>query len=182
MMRIGIVVAIFLKLLACEKNSEPLIYQTEPAIEVYIDRFVQEAALRGITIKKENLIAEFTSELATGVCGQCLTAKKKIEQNQRKIIISNGLFCWSGAPNENREALVFHELGHCLLGRSHKDDLLPNNAPASIMFVNNVGPYQPCQYSLGGNNNGSDCNFTSRRQYYMDELFNEKTPIPTWAK
>jgi hypothetical protein len=175
-------ITLLLSLLACEKTSAPLVYQADPAIEVYIDRFIEEAAIRGITIKKENLIAEFTSERTNEVCGQCLTATKNIDKNQRKITISNGAICWSAAPTENREALVFHELGHCLLGRSHRNDLFANNAPASIMFVNNVGPYQPCQYSLGGNSNGSDCNFTSRRKYYIDELFNEKTPSPTWAK
>jgi hypothetical protein len=181
-MKSYIKIGLILLLWACEKSSEPLLYQVDPTIEVYINKFVEEAALRGITIKKENLIAEFTAERTNEVCGQCLTSKKNIEKNQRKITINNSSLCWGTAPNENKEALVFHELGHCLLNRPHKDDLFANSAPASIMFSNNVGPYQPCQYSLGGSNNGADCNFTARRKYYIDELFNPNTPAPAWAK
>src|SRR6187551_834723 len=46
-----------------------------------------------------------------------------------------------------------------------------------LMFPDDIALYAPCVYSLG-----SACNFSYRRPYYIDELFNPSTPVPDWAK
>lgn len=40
---------------------------------------------------------------------------------------------WSTASEIDRQELIDHELGHCILGRQHRNDTLPNGNPASIM-------------------------------------------------
>lgn len=40
---------------------------------------------------------------------------------------------WKTASMWDRESLVFHELGHCLLQRKHRNDLLSDGCPVSIM-------------------------------------------------
>jgi hypothetical protein len=150
--------------LSCQKQTlEPTVYQIDKDLQPYVTSFAEEAKKRGIEITSENL------------CGKCT---KQPSEGQRTIKIKKDFLCWKGVPNQNKEALVFHELGHCLLGRVHRDDLLPNKADASLMNSNSYGPYQPCIYAIDGN----DCNRTPRRTYYVDELFNEKTSIPDWAK
>jgi hypothetical protein len=161
--------------LSCQKQPlEPTVYQIDKELQPYVTIFTDEAKKRGIEIKYENLIMTFDST-STNLCGKCT---KQPAEGQRTIIIKKDFLCWKGVPKQNQEALVFHELGHCLLGRSHRDDLLPNKADASLMNSNSYGPYQPCIYAI----NGDECNRTPRRTYYIDELFNEKTSVPDWAK
>ncbi len=82
---------------------------------------------------------------------------------------------------EAREELVFHELGHCLLGRTaHRTSRLPNGEYASVMNGKESGLYSSCVYDIGGANNGCDDRY--KRTYYLDELFDENTPAPDWAK
>jgi hypothetical protein len=54
-----------------------------------------------------------------------------------------------------KEVLLFHELGHCVLDRDHRNDFLPNTEQASVM--NQVLPH-PVTY-------------TGNTQYYLQELF-----------
>ena len=48
-----------------------------------------------------------------------------------------------------------------------------------MMVKDNIDIYSPCIYAIGGTN---DCSNIFKRTYYLDELFNEATPIPDWAK
>ncbi len=169
--------------IACEKNIEPVspgIYSVPAEIQPYIEAFKKEAALRNIPINLDNLIVSFEGPFKKNVCGLC----EQVEDDanyQRTVNINRNDLCWTSESIQNREALIFHELGHCVLGRySHKDDLLPNKSPASIMSSTLSGQYEPCKYAISGNSN--DCNKTSRRKYYMDELFNAKTAVPDWGK
>ncbi len=82
---------------------------------------------------------------------------------------------------EGKEALIFHEIGHCILGRSHNNEPLPNGDPKSIMVIENQKLYWPCIYDIDGNG-GPDCNNTFKRAYYVDELFDENVQIPDWAR
>ena len=76
------------------------------------------------------------------------------------------------------EVLIFHELGHCVLGRLHQNDYLPNGDPKSLMIQNELDQYA-CVYDLSGDN---DCNNLFKREYYLDELFDPTTPTPDWAQ
>lgn len=40
---------------------------------------------------------------------------------------------WKNANPGDKAELVWHELGHCVLGRTHNDAKLPSGKPASIM-------------------------------------------------
>lgn len=161
--------------LSCDESRlVPTTYRIDNELLPYVEVFFAEAISRGVEVRKENLILEFGAA-TDEICGQCYDPKNG---GQRTIIILHNASCWQDASTQNREALVFHELGHCLLGRNHRDDKLPNDAPASIMHSQNSGPYSPCIYDLGGDDS---CNKTGRRNYYIDELFDPITPIPDWA-
>jgi len=66
----------------------------------------------------------------------------------------------------NPEALVYHELAHLFLKRSHKNERL-NGHCLSIMSQLDDPVYD----------NGDLLN---RRDYYINELFNKNTPLPEW--
>jgi hypothetical protein len=163
-------------ILSCEQNNpQPTTYRIDEELLPYLETFLAEANSRGLEFERENLIIEFGTA-AEEVCGQCLISKNG---GQRKITIVQNSVCWEYRPAQTREALVFHELGHCLLERNHREDKLPNGAQASIMYSGNDGPYNPCVYVIG---NDTSCNKTGRRSYYIDELFNPSTPVPDWGE
>src|SRR5919199_1537692 len=90
------------------------------------------------------------------------------------ITLSTESYCWQSASASERECLVFHELGHCLLSRIHKTDRFPNGAFVSLMNPDDISIYATCRYPIGND----DCDKRPRRAYYIDELFNPNTPAP----
>lgn len=59
---------------------------------------------------------------------------------------------WTNSPN--KDIILWHEMGHCVLGRQHDTHILKNGKPASIM------------YPIGFNIDEEE------KDYYLDELFN----------
>ncbi len=81
---------------------------------------------------------------------------------------------WTDAKNEqDKEYIIFHELGHGFLNREHRDDLLKYGDWASIMRGGDDKPDSRKSWNI--NYRGF------RRDYYVDELFDPNTPAPNWA-
>ena len=153
---------------ACRPDEvPPTVYEVPALIQPYIDLFEQEAAKRGVQLDITNLKVEFEEDLNGGdAAGTCTFATE--ESPTPHIRLDTTSFNWRN--NEyHREILVFHELGHCILDRLHKDDLLPNGNIASIMRSTGEQVY-------GGLLNDF------KREYYLDELFNPSAPAPDWAE
>jgi hypothetical protein len=70
-----------------------------------------------------------------------------------------------------KEELIFHELGHGLLGRKHLNETLENGDWKSIMCGGEKVNGRPWNINYKG----------MRRDYYIDELFNQSTPAPEFA-
>lgn len=165
-----------LAILGCTKQKDfSPIYNVPPEFQPNIDSFLNEAAARGHHFSINNLIIQYDSSLTPAYCGESNIISA--ENNVQKIIsINPNLKCWEN--NEELEALIFHELGHCFLGRQHDNSLLPNGDPKSIMTAKDVSIYSPCIYNFGD----TTCDKRYRRTYYLDELFDPNTPVPKWGK
>lgn len=126
--------------------------------EVYVDSefrplvelFNREASDRGI--QDANKPMSITFDLVDDdpdVIGACMIgvykSKIKIKTNS-----------WRAMTDEEKEMLIFHELGHCVLGRKHCD-VKSNGIPISIMYPNILVSGQ----------------YRNSRKYLLDELFNE---------
>lgn len=160
----------------CQKEDVDTVVEIDPELQKYVDAFVIEAKLRGMSIHVDNLILEYSDELDDLECGKCNNAS--LTNKSQKIVRINGSSqCWDF--DQELEALVFHELGHCLLGRLHISDTLPNGDPKSMMIENDLTVYAPCKYVFG---TSDECNNTHKRGYYVDELFDPATPLPSWAQ
>ncbi len=168
---------LFLIAISCQKNNDPdPVLNIPTEVQPYIDAFVAEAKKRGLDIKIDNLIVEFVKDEGDFVCGRC----KNLTSRQKNIVLTSNPVCWKDASAQSRESLVFHELGHCYLSRNHKSTKFADGSYTSLMNPDDVDTYSICQYVITGN--GKDCDKRPRRQYYIDELFDENTPIPFWAK
>ncbi len=82
-----------------------------------VDRFEEEAAIRGITVNLNGLDIQYGD--TDGAFGLCYTSTKNIVLNRFLQTASDDLL----------SEIILHELGHCVLGRDHSDD------PTSIMHA-----------------------------------------------
>ena len=167
-------------LLSCQPRAqpqpdpEPKQYSVPADVEPYLQRFREEARKRGQTPTTDNLIVTFGKTTGSDACGQCLLESGKTP----RITLSTDAYCWTNANENERECLVMHELGHCLLNRSHRTDRFPNNAYVSLMNPDDVSVYATCRYPIGND----VCDKRPRRDYYLDELLVPATPAPVWGK
>jgi hypothetical protein len=160
--------------LGCKDEERPsFTSQIDPALNKFVESFLSEAANRGLLLTADNLILKFDETLDEPVCGQCNSIETK--KIQKIVQVNPSQLC--AVYEDELEALIFHELGHCLLGRIHESSFLPSGDPKSLMIANDVSVYAPCRYPI----NGDDCDKRERRSYYVDELFNPSTPIPDWG-
>lgn len=168
--------AILMAVLGCssEKDFHPA-YDVPEDFRPFIESFIKEAADRGHTYVITNLIIKYDENLTSPYCGQCNS--NSLDANVQKLITINpNMTCWYSP--EEQEAFFFHELGHCILGRLHDNSLLPNGDFKSMMVTNDLSIYSSCIYDTGA----EDCNKLYKRPYYLDELFDEGSPVPAWAK
>ena len=97
------------------------------------------------------MISASLTDIADDKVGQCLT----YNNGSRQINIDKNY--WKASDEMEREFLIFHELGHCFLSRTHLDERMINGTCVSIMS-SGEGPCRKNYNSL-------------TRAQYLDELF-----------
>ena len=116
--------------------------------------FEEEAALRGIDI-------DLTAEEVTGnivqlgnnsTLGLC---RRDVPGEPNRVAVD--IEAWNNSSAAFREVIVFHELGHCVLGREHLDDQV-DGVCISLMTSGLTG----CEIILDD---------AQVRKEYLDELF-----------
>ena len=144
-------------------------YRVDDEFLPYIDRFEHEAQKHGRQINFENtgLIVEF-ADLKDNQAGLCYAEKP--------IRIEIDRAYWAAIATTQgadlmRENLLFHELGHGVLGREHLNSTLSNGDWKSMMCGGDRVDNRPWNINYRG----------VRRDYYVDELFNESSPEPDFS-
>jgi len=151
-----ILIAIFLLTFSCNQEETDKAPMIDSELLPYVNRFVDEAKLRGKTISLANLVAKL--QTLQNNCGLGWSNPPKVSIDKT---------CWNDLPDIPKELLVFRQLGQALLGRSDDNSKLPTGDYVSIMCENPVYLYN--EYTPG------------KRIYYLDELFNVVGQLPTWA-
>ena len=161
---------VFLIVWSCARDEDEILPIEEPepepvtivgydgvdeALWPYFADFEKEAELRGINVnlRRERISGEIARLHDDGVAGEC--SYSSFFPNEVTIDTE----FWNNASDRAREFVVFHELGHCSLGREHREAAFSNGICRSIM-----------RSGLG------DCfdNYrTSTRTTYLNELFDE---------
>ncbi len=156
---------VFLLLNGCKKEATEITdinfpitktYQNIPEpLWDYFERFENEALERDLIIDLNNLnlTAEIVEIVAEGVAGTC-----SYGSHTPKHIQIDQTF-WSQSSDLFKEFVVFHELGHCVLFRGHREDANQDGTCVSLMRSG----IEDCQdnYRL------------ATRSNYLDELFDE---------
>lgn len=125
--------------IACGKPS----YVVHPKIQPYVSMFVEYSYYLNKYTPITDLRADF-GDLDSTTLGIC-------DYNTTTITLDKTY--WKTANEYARQVLVFHELGHCILDRGHKEEKV-NGVPTSIMYPINMTKY-----------------YIDHEDYYIHELF-----------
>lgn len=133
----------------------------EPGILKYAKVVSNEAEDRGVYLDFSEIGMEFSVLMSNTTLGYCreITVSYLAGYDVRKynkIFINETL--WSISTDTEKEQLLAHELGHCVLGRDHDDDIIEREGELIHKSVMST-------YSF------SDNVFKRHREYYFDELF-----------
>jgi hypothetical protein len=132
-----------------------------PEFNEYVDEFFYQAHQRGLSLYPQNLnfsiqFGETDDELG----GFCNTKGNAITINVED---------WERRDHAEREHVIFHELGHCILNRNHRNDESVTNE---------------CFSYMRGAEDDFDCSLNLHsgywRDYYLDELFDSSSNLPGW--
>lgn len=144
----------------------------DPNTSKYVNEFVNSALKRGLLLDTSNLVVVVVDQIPfinnPNTIGFCSVSNKG-----PTVFIKSDF--WFNRSEDDKELLIFHELGHCLLGKTHTDgiskaqdkNLTSENilAPSSLMNTYHIGGY------WYGNN----------KEIYKDRLFkNDYNNILYW--
>lgn len=120
----------------------------------YFENFEKEAAERGIIadINARGIVGTLERIDSDHIAGKC-----QHPTPEENILIIDLPFFVNTADDRLKEFVIFHELGHCYLGRDHREDSYQNGLCISIMR-SGVGE---CIDNYNQNT----------RKIYLDELF-----------
>lgn len=151
-----------------EKTPEPPFYNPREieAFGPYVRIFDAEAQARGLQSIHENLriylVDKFNAEMiAMGVMGVCV-----MKGSMRRIYIDKTIY--AGLGDADREMLIIHEMGHCVLGYLHDASTDADGMPLSIMYPSDF----------------SSAYYWDHRKEYLDQFFGKiikelSNPNPT---
>ncbi len=113
----------------CKDDSE-----LESELQFYLDQFEVEANARGLTFENQINSTEIhlVEIITSGVLGQCV----RVDAEPNEIHIDRN-FWLNEATDLQKEFIVFHELGHCILNRGHLNDANGQGECISIMYDGN---------------------------------------------
>lgn len=140
-----LIMAVTLTLVGCGREKTLDVGEFAP----YVQRFEAVGAQAGHPLKIDDLIIKLGSMDRPSEQGYCTLST---DETPRVTISSSA---WPTLDDTEREALIFHELGHCILIRRHDSSTLTNGDPATLM-----NPYAMDAYT-----------YMNRLDYYHQELF-----------
>lgn len=140
---------VFLFLLSLSSCGHPYIIE-QTFIPEY-NKFLNFAVDRNIALQQDRIqhLSITAKSLPYLVLGQC-------EEYGGDYTVRIDRTYWSNATWVGQEAVLFHELGHCLLGRKHLNDVDTTTGT----YVSIMNEYQLDNRSL-----------SQRYDYYINELF-----------
>lgn len=147
MIRILFLMAGVMALSACGQQHQAT-YDAGP-FQSYVSDFEAKALSQGKQIQINDLVMKFADMTTTTEAGNC-----DMVEGETPVITINQED-WNAMNEGARTALIFHELGHCILRRVHNPAITDAGLPASVMNP----------YTLDGSI------FLTYEDYYVQELF-----------
>ncbi len=126
--------------------------------ESYVKNFETEASSRNVTLNTSTLKIVFSDPSDPGKAGECVSVPSATFNLVATFYIIPTVnirkSTWDTTSEAEHEALIFHELGHCLLSAVH-DSRFGIGCPLSLMYPDKMP---------------IDC-YIGFRKEYLDHLF-----------
>lgn len=140
----------------------------EDTLQPYVNKFVLAAKIRGVNIEIKDIVIKLGDandyNPQINKVGYCIFDRTysgfemfQDEETSNMIIVDQKFWNRTDITDIQRTELLFHELGHCILGRKH-DTRIYHNLPESLMYPNLVSMSYFIMYR-------------ANEEYYFDELF-----------
>ena len=111
--------------------------------------FGPDVTVRSEVILDPGLVGEEGGQPTPGLC----------DHTSQTVVLNREL--WRSYGEDEREVVLFHELGHCELARRHTHGLRADGGPVSLMNRNAVADAEA---------------YVRNREFYVRELFTTKSP------
>lgn len=133
--------------------------EIDSSLQPYYDRFKTEAEKHGRALASDKISIQYADDLTLPGRGETL-GKCYFKKDIPIVQVSTFFKALPGSLGDlEREKIMFHELGHCLLHRKHTSEtwLSPDNKEieASLMIQTPIDVYQ----------------YKTYRAHYIQELF-----------
>lgn len=133
----------------CQKDTD-FEYFVQSELQPFFDKFQEEGRTRGKILDMTRVSGVLGDLPSANVLGRC-------EQSTSNGTITIDQAFWDKASYYEKEYVLFHELGHCVLDRRHLEDQRADGTCASMMQSGTGG----CRMSYNA----------QTRSAYLDELF-----------
>ena len=133
----------------CQKDTE-FQYFVQSELQPFFDKFQEEGTARGKILDMKTVSGVLGDLPSVNVLGRC-------EQSTLNGTVTIDQAFWDKASYYEKEYVLFHELGHCVLDRRHLEDQRADGTCVSIMQSGTGG----CRMSYNA----------QTRSAYLDELF-----------
>lgn len=171
-----IFLALFIMTLMTSCGPKPIERQSgsiDLTLNQYLETFVSRARDNGVSLDTYSLSMSFSESMPQSTSGGFAIGYCQRSVNSQNVVIKESY--WNSASVSDREQLVFHELGHCLLGLSHNDTTevspvwnIPNmsasGVPSSIMNTFHFGSGL----------------YSGNRETYIKRLFSGASSMPLY--
>lgn len=113
-------------------DPEPL-FKGPKELGKYVNKFVADGMIQKLNVIPNMKNPMLEIQLASlKQYGQYVIGLCESGGNQRRVTFDPSF--WNSVDETQKELLAHHELGHCVLGRPHRTDLLKDKTYASIMY------------------------------------------------
>jgi hypothetical protein len=129
---------------------------TNPVFNSYVSSFEAAGKKNGVNVSAGNVPINFGDTENENHRGICAT----YQDGSKEIIIQESW--WNTQSEDFKESLIYHELGHCLLGRDHDDQT-----------VNVAG--QDFKTSMMNQRIVSPIHYSPNKESYHKELFTQQS-------
>jgi hypothetical protein len=120
----GSLLLITIALVACGKPLR--VVDIDPAFQPYVDSFLSDAHEHSREAVVNNLIMRFAPNIDGTQTAFC-------DMTEMVPTITIERTYWDMSPEVIKKALIYHELGHCVLHQPHRDAYVSPYLPMSIM-------------------------------------------------
>lgn len=142
------------------------------ALSKYLDQFGLEASSRGVSVDASNLTMTFSESMPSSSIpnGFVMAYCQRSIQGQSVIVKGSN---WNALSVSDREQVIFHELGHCLLGLSHN-----NTREAALDYYGGLTYATNVPSSIMNELHFEAWLYNANRTAYLDRLFNAPNKLP----